>query len=184
MTLAFGVISLKDWVWLLWLSNLLVKLAKQVVKASIILITSLTSKSPSWLFDYLVVQFLLSFLGPPSLWVLAFFNALSLGQFGLVVRTYVFHLLGTYLNILCNWLILWQNALYLYLDRSRMFLMLQETGFQDQVLKSSSLSKKTSWKCKFIKAWQLHLLSLGKLFQPSMLNTCSTAIQHLLSVEV
>ena len=72
-----------------------------------------------------------------------------------IVRTYVFHLLGTYVNILCNWLILWQNALYLYLSRSKMFLILQETRFQDQVLKSSSLSKKTSWKCKFIKAWQL-----------------------------
>ena len=29
------------------------------------------------------------------------------------VRTYVIHLLGTYVTILCNWLILWQNALYL-----------------------------------------------------------------------
>ena len=30
-----------------------------------------------------------------------------------IVRTYVIYLLGTYVNILCNWLILWQNALYL-----------------------------------------------------------------------
>ena len=37
------------------------------------------------------------------------------------VRTYVFHLLRTYVMILCNWLILWQNALYLYLGRFRMF---------------------------------------------------------------
>ena len=29
------------------------------------------------------------------------------------VKTYVIHLLGTYANTLCNWLILWQNALYL-----------------------------------------------------------------------
>ena len=29
------------------------------------------------------------------------------------VRTYVIHLLGTYVNILSNWLILWQNTLYL-----------------------------------------------------------------------
>ena len=47
------------------------------------------------------------------------------------VRTYMFHLLGTYVNISCNWLILWQNVLYLYLGRSRMFLILQETKFQD-----------------------------------------------------
>ena len=77
-------------------------------------------------------------------------------------------------NILCNWLILWQNAFYLYLGRSMMFLILQKTRFQDQVLKSSSLSKKTSWKCKFIKAQQLHLSSLRKLFKPRMLNNYST----------
>ena len=29
------------------------------------------------------------------------------------VRTYAIHLLGTYVTILCNWLSLWQNALYL-----------------------------------------------------------------------
>ena len=51
------------------------------------------------------------------------------------VRTYVIHLLETYVTILCNWLILWQNALYLYFGRSRMCLILQETVFQDQVLK-------------------------------------------------
>ena len=83
-TRAFRVISLKDWVRLLWLSNRLRKLAKQVVKALIIFITSLTSGSISWLFDCSAIQFLLSFLGPPDLWALAFFNALSLWQFGLV----------------------------------------------------------------------------------------------------
>ena len=51
------------------------------------------------------------------------------------VRTYVIHLLGIYVTILCNWLILWQNALYLYLGRSKMCLILQETLFQNQVLK-------------------------------------------------
>ena len=93
---------------------------------------------------------------------------------GEIVRIYVIYLLGTYVTILCNWLILWQNALYLYLGRSRIFLILQEIRFPDQVLKSSSLSKKTSWKCKFIKARQLHLSSLRKLFQPSVLDTCLT----------
>ena len=71
------------------------------------------------------------------------------------VRTYVSHLFGTYVTILCNWLILRQNAFYLYLGRSKMCLILQETVFQDQVLKSSSLSKKQVEKCKFIKARQL-----------------------------
>ena len=32
---------------------------------------------------------------------------------GEIVRTYVFWMLGSYVSILCNWLILWQNALYL-----------------------------------------------------------------------
>ena len=40
------------------------------------------------------------------------------------VRTYAIHLLGTYVTILCNWLILWQNTLYLHFGRSRMYLML------------------------------------------------------------
>ena len=38
------------------------------------------------------------------------------------IRTYVFHMLRTYVMILCNWLILWQNTLYLYLGRFRMCL--------------------------------------------------------------
>ena len=41
---------------------------------------------------------------------------------GEIIRTYVFHMLRTYVMILCNWLIFWQNALYLYLDRFRMCL--------------------------------------------------------------
>ena len=52
------------------------------------------------------------------------------------VRIYVIHLLGTYITILCNWLILLQNGLYLYLGKSKMCLILQETVFQDQVLKT------------------------------------------------
>ena len=62
------------------------------------------------------------------------------------VRTYVIHLLGTYVTILCNWLILWQNALYLYLGRSRMCLILQETLFQVQVLKSCKSIQDSSLK--------------------------------------
>ena len=50
-------------------------------------------------------------------------------------RTYMFHMLGTYVTNLCNLLILWPNALYLYFGKSRMCLMLQETRFQVQVLK-------------------------------------------------
>ena len=71
------------------------------------------------------------------------------------VRTYVFHMLRTYVMILCNWLILWQNALYLYLGRLRIVKLLQETTFQDLVLKPSSLFKKSSKECKIIKVRQL-----------------------------
>ena len=39
-----------------------------------------------------------------------------------IVTTYVFHILRTYIMILCNWLILWQNALYLYFGRLKMCL--------------------------------------------------------------
>ena len=61
-----------------------------------------------------------------------FCHELPMGE---IVRTYVIHLLGIYVTILCNWLILWQNALYLYLGRSWMCLIFQEILFQDQVLK-------------------------------------------------
>ena len=51
--------------------------------------------------------------------LLWFFHELPNGE---IVRTYVFLMLRTYVMILCNWLILWQNALYLYLGRLRICL--------------------------------------------------------------
>ena len=53
-------------------------------------------------------------------------------------------MLGIYVNILCNWLILWQNALYLYLGRSKMCLILQGTRFQVRVLKLYKFVQETS----------------------------------------
>ena len=83
------------------------------------------------------------------------------------VRTYVIHLLGTYVTILCYWLILWQNTFYLYLGRSRMYLILQETWFQDQVLKPCKSVQETSGKVPVIKARQLsYLLSLKSCSAP------------------
>ena len=72
---------------------------------------------------------------------------------GEIVRTYVFHMLGAYVTILCNWLILWQTTLYLYLGRSKMCLIPQETLFQVQ--NHASLSKIQVWKVLFFKARQL-----------------------------
>ena len=60
---AFGVISLYDWVWVLWPSNPLLKLAKQMVNASIIFITSITLESPSQPLDCSTAKFLLSSIG-------------------------------------------------------------------------------------------------------------------------
>ena len=69
---------------MLGLSNLLVKLSKQVVNASIIFITSITPESPSWPLDCSTAQVHFSFLGPIDLWALEFFNACNLWQLGLV----------------------------------------------------------------------------------------------------
>ena len=97
----------------------------------------------------------------------------------ILVRTFVFHMLRTYIIILCNWLIFW-HALYLYLGRFRMSL----NSSRNLVSRSSisSLLKKTSSECKIIKARQLarqlHLSSLRKLFyircSRHLLDSCST----------
>ena len=50
--------------------------------------------------------------------LLWFCHGLSKGK---IVRTYVVHVLRIYVMILCDWLIFWQNALYLYFGRSRMW---------------------------------------------------------------
>ena len=80
------------------------------------------------------------------------------------VRTYVFHLLRTYVILLCNWLIIWQNALYLYLGRSRMCLILQETCCSSLVLKPWRLDQETSEEKLFIKTGQIarHLLDTSR----------------------
>ena len=61
----------------------------------------------------------------------------------------------TYVMILCNWLILWQNALYLYLGRLRMCL----NSSRNHVLRSSvevfKSIQEIKQECKFIKARQL-----------------------------
>ena len=62
------------------------------------------------------------------------------------VRTYVFHLLGIYVTTICNWLILWQNALYLYFCRFRMCL----NTSRNHVLRSSVESFKSVQENKLI----------------------------------
>ena len=90
-----------------------------------------------------------------------------------LVRTYVFHLLRTYVILLCDWLILWKNALYLYLGRYRMCLILQETCCSSLVLKPWRLDQETSEEKLFIKAGQI----ARHLRTDSM-----TAARHLLTL--
>ena len=56
---------------------------------------------------------------------------------------------------MCNWLILWQNALYLCLGRSRMCLILQETFCSNLVLKPWRLDQETSEEKLFTKVRQI-----------------------------
>ena len=86
---------------------------------------------------------------------------------GEIVRTYVFHMLRTYVIILCNWLILWQNALYLYLDRLRMFKYFKKPRFK-------------------IKCWSLQVSSRNQVKSAISLKLDSWSItsRHLLSIQV
>ena len=72
-----------------------------------------------------------------------------------IVRTYMFHLLRTYIILLCNWQILWRNALYLYLGRSRMCLILQKTCCSSLVLKPWRLDQETSEETLFTKVGKI-----------------------------
>ena len=110
-----------------------------VLRYILLYLTNEYELSDLWLFSYLI-------------WLLWFCHWLLKGE---IVRIYVIHLLGTYVTILCNWVILWQNTFYLYLGRSRMCLILQETLFQDQVLKPCKFIQDSSWKVSVIKARQL-----------------------------
>ena len=92
------------------------------------------------------------------------------------VRTYVSHLLGTYVTILCNWLILWQNALYLYLGRSRMCLILQETCCSSLVLKPWRLDQETGEEKLFTK--------VGQIARPLRTDSLTTARQIAIEVSI
>ena len=83
------------------------------------------------------------------------------------VTTYVIHLLGTYVTILCNWLILWQNALYLYLGRSGMCLYFKKLCFKIKCESHISLSQIQAKMCKLIKGRQLASIEFEELFQSS-----------------
>ena len=79
-------------------------------------------------------------------------------------RTYVILLLGTYVTILCSWLILWQNTLYLHLGRSKMCLIVPERCCSSLVLKLWRLDQETSEEKLFTKArWVARRLRIDNL---------------------
>ena len=61
----------------------------------------------------------------------------------------------TYVMILCNWLILWQNALYLYLGRLKMCLNILRNHVSRSSVEAFKSVQEIKQECKFIKAWQL-----------------------------
>ena len=61
----------------------------------------------------------------------------------------------TYVMILCNWLILWQNALYLYLGRLRMCLTTPRNHVSRLRVEAFNSVQEIKQECKFIKARQL-----------------------------
>ena len=60
-----------------------------------------------------------------------------------------------YVMILCNWLILWQNALYLYLDKLRMCLTTSRNHVSRSSVETFKSVQEIKQECKFIKARQL-----------------------------
>ena len=87
-------------------------------------------------------------LSPSTCWVLVVLGwcCMSTSMLGHLC----FSCYRTYVMILCNWLILWQNALYLYVGRLRMcFKYFKKPRFK---IKSVQEIKQ---ECKFIKARQL-----------------------------
>ena len=83
------------------------------------------------------------------IYLLWFCHGLPKGE---IVRTYVFHMLRTYVMILCNWLILWQNTLYLYFGRLRMYLNTSRNHVLRSSVEAFKFVQEIKQECKFIKA--------------------------------
>ena len=61
----------------------------------------------------------------------------------------------TYVMILCNWLILWQNVLYLYLGKLKMCLTTSRNHVSRSSVEALKSVQEIKQECKFIKARQL-----------------------------
>ena len=86
------------------------------------------------------------------IYLLWFCHGLPKGE---IVRTYVFHMLRTYVMILCNWLLFWQSALYLYMGRLRICLNTSRNHISKLSVKAFKSIQEIKQECKFIKARQL-----------------------------
>ena len=76
-------------------------------------------------------------------------------QLGRLLEHMCFSCYRTYVMILCNWLILWQNALYLYLGRFRMCLNTSRNHVSRSSVEAFKSIQEIKKECKFIKARQL-----------------------------
>ena len=76
-------------------------------------------------------------------------------QMGRLLGHICFSCYRTYVMILRNWLILWQNALYLYFGRLRMCLTTSRNHVSRSSVESFKSVQEIKQECKFIKARQL-----------------------------
>ena len=76
-------------------------------------------------------------------------------QMGRLLGHMCFSCYRTYVMILCNWLIIWQNALYLYLGRLRMCLTTSRNRVSRSSVEAFKSVQEIKQECKFIKARQL-----------------------------
>ena len=76
-------------------------------------------------------------------------------QMGRLLGHMCFLCYRTYVMILCNWLIYWQNALYLYLGRLRMCLITSRNHVSRSSVETFKSVQEIKQECKFIKARQL-----------------------------
>ena len=76
-------------------------------------------------------------------------------QRGRLLWNMCFSCYRTYLMIFCNWLIFWQNALYLYLGRLRMCLTISRNHISKSSVEAFKFVQEIKQWCKFIKTRQL-----------------------------
>ena len=76
-------------------------------------------------------------------------------QMGKLLGHMCFSCYRIYVMILCNWLILWQKALYLYLGRLRMCVTTSRNHVSRSSVEAFKFVQEIKQECKFIKARQL-----------------------------